>query len=178
MKPIVRSRILATLFTVVLLPLLSAVCRADDLADAKTLFDTFLQYQKTDDPKALDMFMKDCVVKFTVTDGTHEQSQVIPTKDFLQQISDSIAKKEGDKDKYDNITYKQDGALVRMQCTITYAELGGKQAPFGLAFARDTDGKLKIKEFNATIPIPAQAAAPTVSSAPAPVDSGSAAAPK
>jgi hypothetical protein len=164
MKSITRSRIFTTLLAVALLPLLSQFCRADDVADAKTEFATFLQYQKTDDPKILDMFTKDCVVKMTMTDGTREQSQVIPTAAFLQMITDALPKKEGNHDKYENITAKQDGVLVRVQCTLSFTDMNGKQEPFAVAFTRDTDGKLRIKEFSITLPAPSS---PGTTAAPA-----------
>lgn len=164
------ARLLTPLFAVALLPLLSTIARADDVADAKTEFAKFIDLQKSNDLKVLDLFSKTITVKITMTDGKQSQTQVMPTDAFLQQTKDSIAKKEEMKDKYSNITAKQDGDTVLVQCTLTLAELGGKEVPFEAVYIHE-DGKLKVKEFRMTLTVPAQPApdAPPTGAAPAPV---------
>ncbi len=133
------------------------VVRADDIADAKTAFATFLAYQKKDDPRTLGLFTADCPFTVTLTDGKSSRDIVIPAELFRTQLQVTLAKKKGNKDKYEEVKYAAEAGGIRVTATVLSAETS-KRGPFSVLYVRD--GKeLKIKEIKATAYVPEMPAA-------------------
>lgn len=130
-----------------------SIARADDITDAKAAFATMLAYQKTDDARTLDLFTPDCPFTVTLTDGKATRTVVVPPELFRKQLTVSIAKKEGNKDVYENVKYAAEGSGVRVTATVLAADTG-KRGPFSVLYVRD-GGALKIKEIKATAFVPA-----------------------
>jgi len=142
-----KSILAAFLLSLAVVPL-----RADDIADAKAAFKTLQEYEKTDDIRAPGLFATNCVVTVLVTDGTNKRSLVIPDGKFRGMLSNSIARKEGNSDVYEDVKYSQEGSSVRLDCTVLIAD-SSKRAPLSLLYERDSDGELRIKEMRITRPV-------------------------
>ena len=148
-----------------LLVLTFSVVGADDIADAKAAFATFMTYQKKDDPRTLGLFTADCPFTVTLTDGKSSRDIVIPAELFRTQLQVTLAKKKGNKDKYEDVKYAAEGGGVRVTATVLSAETG-KRGPFSVLYVRD--GKaLKIKEIKATAYVPEMPPATPAPAAPA-----------
>jgi len=130
-----------------------SIARADDIADAKAAFATMLEYQKTDDARTLDLFTPDCPFTVTLTDGKASRTVVVPPELFRKQLTVSIAKKEGNKDIYENVNYAPEAGGVRVTATVLAADTG-KRGPFSVLYVRN-NGTLKIKEIKVTAFVPA-----------------------
>ena len=154
MKSISSIRIGITALAATFIILLPMLCRADDVSDVKAEFNKYVEYMAADDPKVLDMFKADCVVRFTYLSGADLQARVVATKDFLQTIKDGIAKKEGGHDDYKHISAKQEGADVRVECTMVSGDGSGTVGPFSAVYTHDADGKWRIKELSIMVPAP------------------------
>lgn len=143
-----------SLLLLTLLFVLAAAARADDLSDVKAAFATLLAYQRTDDPRLLDLFAKECDIATTLTDGINARVTLMDGKTFQQPLRDKIAKKQGNRDAYENVQYVREGAGVRVTATVRYSATG-KRGPFSLLLVREpkTTGVYKIKELTATVPV-------------------------
>ena len=143
------------LFLSALITLFSlSIARADDVADAKAAFATMVEYQKTDDPRSLDLFTRDCAVTFIFTDGTTTRAAALPPEAFRQMLTKALAEKKGNKDVYEDVKYTQEGPAVRVNSTVLYAD-SGKRGPFTLLYVREKSGVLKVKEMKVTVFVPA-----------------------
>lgn len=136
----------------VLLSLAITQSRGDDIPDAKAAFATLQEYQKTDDIRSPDLFATNCTVTLAVTDGTNRRTLVVPDGKFRVMLTNAIARKEGNSDVYEDAIYTQEGSSVRMSCTVLFAD-SGKRGPLTVLYARDSDGKLRIKEMKLTKPV-------------------------
>ena len=122
---------------------------ADDLADAKKAFQTLLEYQKTDDVRSLDLFATNCTARFILTDGNQSVTNALSGEVFRTELSRQIAKKEGNRDQYDNVEYKVTGNSVVVESDVRFA------APVNrghliLEYRRDPEGVLRIVEMQIT----------------------------
>jgi hypothetical protein len=130
---------------------------ADDLADAKVAFTNLVNYQKSDDLRALDLFSKHCLVTFTITDGKSERIAVIPPDVFRVSLTNEIAQKHGNKDEYEDVKFSNDGFTVKVSATIHYAK-SDKREPFFASYGRDVDdGVMRIERIKITLFQPMQA---------------------
>ena len=129
----------------------STLARADDIEDAKVAFATFIEYQKTDDLRALELFTKNCVVTSTHVgaDDATTKSRVLQGDEFRALLAKEIALKRGSKDVYENVKYAQDGSAVRVNATVVINE-SGKRGSISVLYVRE-DGALKIKELKLTV---------------------------
>jgi hypothetical protein len=124
---------------------------ADDLADAKIAFTNLVNYQKTDDIRALDLFAKHCLITYTVNDGKSERIAVVPADAFRDSLTKEIAQKHGNKDAYEDVKFSSDGNKVQVTANIHYAE-SDKRGPFFAVYGRDVgDGIMRIEKFKLTI---------------------------
>ncbi|HSY19888.1 MAG TPA: hypothetical protein VK815_16210 [Candidatus Acidoferrales bacterium] len=124
---------------------------ADDMADAKVAFTNLVTYQKTDDLRALDLFAKHCLITYIINDGKSEKTVVVPADAFREGIKQGIAKKEGNKDEYEDVKFTKDGDKVTVTATVHYAD-SGKRAPFFASYARDDgDGVMRIEKLKITM---------------------------
>jgi hypothetical protein len=133
--------------------LASTAARADDIEDAKVAFATFVEYQKTDDFRALDLFTKNCVVTSTyiATDGTTMKSRSLQGDEFRTMLAKEIALKRGNKDVYESVKYAQDGSAIRVNAAVLFKE-SGRRGSISVLYVRD-EGALKIKELKVTVPM-------------------------
>ena len=140
----------AFVWFLLLFPALSLFA-ADDVSDAKTAFETLVQYQTQDDIRALDLFSQHCLVVYKVIDSKPETNTVtIPTDAFRASQKTEIEKKQGNKDEYRNVKYTSDGFSVTVTASL-YSPDTGKEAPFLAKYGRDSDGKMKIEEIRMTV---------------------------
>jgi hypothetical protein len=124
---------------------------ADDVSDAKTAFETLIQYQKQDDIRALDLFSQHCLVVYKVIDAKPETNTIImPMEAFRASLKTEIDKKQGNKDEYRNIKYTSDGFSVTVTASLYSPDIG-KETPFLAKYGRDSEGKMKIEELRVTV---------------------------
>ena len=140
-----------------LLSVLAAMCvvsvvRADDAADARKAFDLFVQYQKTDDEKMLDLFAPDISVTLTFDTGKETRDMALPADTFRELVQAGIAKKDGSTDTYEDIQCAPAGDTVKLTATLVDGKTG-KRGPFVAVYAKDGSGKLKIKAMKVNIPV-------------------------
>ena len=129
-----------------------SVVRADDTAEAKAAFDTFVLYQRTDDERTPDLFAPDVSVTLILDTGKEARDVVLPPEKFRQMVTQEIAKKQGSKDVYEDVKCVQEGDTVKVTSTILYAG-SGKRGPFLAIYGRDGAGRFKIKAVKVTIPV-------------------------
>jgi hypothetical protein len=125
---------------------------ADDLADAKKAFATFLAYQKSDDPRTMDLYAPDCVITLTKTDGKHSIPIVISGEPWRKVLAAALARKSGNQDTYEDVKFAEIGESVTVTATILYNQ-NGKRGPFFALYARNKEGLFVIKELKATVPV-------------------------
>jgi hypothetical protein len=145
---------LCTLFSLLLAsstPLTTLnVSKGDDIADAKAAFATMEQYQATDDARSPGLFDPNCAFKFTFTDGTNSRRIEVPPKAFFESLTQQLALKQGNPDKYEDVQYIYANGFTAEVCgTILYAA-NGKKEPFKVFYGRDASGVLKIMELDIT----------------------------
>lgn len=139
--------------TAILLFSLSVHLQADDISDAKSTFQTLVEYQKTDDPRSPALFADDCFVKFVHTDGTRTKEKTFNAEQFRDWLGKVLALKQGNTDIYENIEFQQEDQTVKA-AGMVYFTGTGLRGPISLLYARDTTGNLRIKEMITTIPVP------------------------
>jgi hypothetical protein len=129
----------------------STAARADDIGDAKVAFATFVEYQKTDDIRALELFTKNCVVTSTyiATDGTTTKSRSLQGDEFRTILAKEIALKRGNEDVYESVKYTQDGSSVRVNAAVLFKK-SDRRGSISMLYVRD-EGALKIKELRVTV---------------------------
>lgn len=131
----------------------SALSLADDASDATAAFQTFLDYQKTDDSRSPDLFTDDCAVTYIFTDGVRRKEIAFTPEQFRAWLQKALALKHGNNDTYENVKAEQAGADVKVSADILYHETG-LRGPISLVYIKDGTGAFKIKEMKATIPVP------------------------
>lgn len=137
------------------LGLLLALClvcfsaRADDVAEVRKAFESFVQYSKTADARLLDAFSPDLSVTQVIDTGKEKQDTVIPAATFLQIVRESIEMKDGSTDAYSDVKYTQEGDTVKVTCTCTPSD--DKPEPFSLVYQKDAAGRFKIKAMRTTV---------------------------
>jgi hypothetical protein len=121
------------------------VAAADDVTDAKIAFATLQTWQKTDDPRSLDLFATNCTVLITVAGAGQPKTVFVPPAAFRENLTHLIALKQGNHDSYDDVTCSADGFSVKLSATIYHPETG-RHGLFSVVYERDHDGVLKIYE--------------------------------
>ena len=127
----------------------AATAAADDMEDARKAFATLLEYQKTDDERAPDLYAKDCLIVMTVTAGEKEQSITIPTKDFIDGMKREIAKKKGSRETYDEIRYTKQTTGVKVTANVHNPDQA-RPLIFTGVYRRGEDGILRLHEYRLT----------------------------
>ena len=141
-----------------LLSILAMVCcavsplQADDVADARKAFDFFVQYQKTDDEKMLDLFAPDISVTLTFDTGKETRDMVLPADTFREIVKGGLARKNGTKDAYEDVKCTQEGDTVKLTATLVDGKTG-KKGPFVAVYAKDGSGNLTIKAMKVTLAV-------------------------
>ena len=141
------------MLVVAVLCLAGSLVRADDAADVRKAFDTFVQYTKTDDERTLDLFTPDIAVTFYYDAGRGIHEMTLPTDKFREMVTQSLAKKEGNSDQYENIECNPDGDTVKLTCTLIAGKTG-EHAPLNLVYVKDGSGAFKIKAMRLKVPPP------------------------
>jgi hypothetical protein len=135
-----------------LLVLLSlSAARGDDIADAIKAFASFVEYQKTDDIRALDLFSPSGTVVFRFTDGSATRTQALKGKQIQEWLRKKIAMKGGSKDVYEDVKFTQRGKYVWVTGNIRY-EQSSKRGPFTMSYTR-LWGDLKINHMQVVVPV-------------------------
>ena len=126
-----------------------SVNAADDMADAKAAFETLQAYQKTDDIRALDLFATNCIIRLKTINDLEEKTMFIEPAAFREILKDSIAKKEGNLDKYEDVEFSADGFSVKVTAAVIHVGTV-KPGSFIASYERDGKGVLKIQELKIT----------------------------
>ena len=126
-----------------------SVNAADDMADAKMAFETLQAYQKTDDIRALDLFATNCIIRLKTINDQEEKTMFIEPAAFREILKDSIAKKEGNLDKYEDVKFSADGFSVKVTAAVIHVG-AVKPGSFIASYERDGNGVLKIQELKIT----------------------------
>ena len=126
-----------------------SVNAADDMADAKLAFETLQAYQKTDDIRALDLFATNCIIRLKTINDLEEKTMFIEPAAFREILKDSIAKKEGNLDKYEDVKFSADGFSVKVTAAVIHVG-AVKPGSFIASYERDGNGVLKIQELKIT----------------------------
>lgn len=126
-----------------------SVRAADDMADAKAAFETLQTYQKADDIRALDLFATNCIIRLKTINDLEEKTMFIEAAAFREILKDSITKKEGNLDKYENVKFSADEFSVKVTAAVIHV---GSVKPGSLiaSYERDGNGVLKIQELKVT----------------------------
>ena len=126
-----------------------SVRAADDMADAKAAFETLQAYQKADDIRALDLFATNCIIRLKTINDLEEKTMFIEVAAFREILKDSITKKEGKLDQYEDVKYLADGFSVKVTATVIHVG-SVKPGSFIASYERDGNGVLKIQELKVT----------------------------
>jgi len=143
------------LLPIIAIVAISSFSFADDLSEVKAAFETFHEFQKTDDSRSPDLFTDDCSVRSIYTNGVQTKEVAFTPVQFKEWLKKGLALKQGNTDSYENVQYVQSGPNVNVNCTVLYSETG-LRGPLHLTYSKDSTGTFKIKEMAATIPIPAK----------------------
>ena len=139
-----------TLVTLLAIALLSSIAVADDVADTKKAFAILVEYEKTDNERAPELFAKDCAVTFIFSDGTNEKVIAVPTEVFIDAMKKEIAKKKGSTVAYEEVKYSQEASGIRVTANVHYLK-SGRKGPLSVLYRRDDDGILRIHDYKVTV---------------------------
>ncbi len=142
----------AILFALVALCGVLSSVRADDEADARKAFDTFVLYAKTHDKRLIDLFAPDVSASLTLDTGKEKMDQVMSADEFREFVKQGVNEKEDGKDTYENVKCEQDGNLVKLTCTCLDAE-SGRRVPLVLIYKKDDSAHLQISVIKITAPV-------------------------
>jgi len=123
---------------------------AADIAKVRAAFATLQEYQRTDDLRALDLFMRNGSVTITAIGGTSNKTAVMPVEKFRQVLGQQIAQKQGSNCAYEDVRYVNEGPDVRVTGTIRYTD-SDRRAPFSALYRCYGDGVFKIYDLKVTI---------------------------
>lgn len=129
-----------------------SVARADDVAEVRRAFDLFVQYQKTDDARILDLFVQDVSVTLTLDTGKETRDMSLPADTFRELVTQDIAKKRGNQDTFEEVKYTEEGDTVKVTSTLLHSG-SGKRGPFLAIYGKDASGHFKIKALKVTVPV-------------------------
>lgn len=133
--------------------LLAGRVSADDLALAKEAFGKFAEYQKTNDPRIVDLVAADCSGRVVQSDGTLEVVTLLPAGRFRALIETKVKKKEaGNEDTHEEVEYKDFKDSIAVSGVIHSAKSDFK-APFQMTLKKDAGGAMKISYVSLTFPL-------------------------
>ena len=116
--------------------------------NAKKLFEKYVDSETAFDPAVADLFADEALIQST---RHYPEGNVRIAKFTAQQyrallkISLPLAKSNGDKNTYSQITYTPDGNRVRIKC-IRFSELNNNSSNLELLVGPDSKGQWKIFE--------------------------------
>jgi TonB family protein len=125
----------------------------NDIESARAAFATLIQFQKTDDIRALDLFSRNCSITFTIIEGKTRRSEIIPADVFRRLIRKAIALKRGSKTIYEDVKFSKEGARVRVTASFR-PEDSSDRGRFFAVYGRDDKAILKIQELKLTMSAP------------------------
>lgn len=130
---------------------LTARVLADDVALAKEAFGKYVEYEKTNDPRILDLLTPDCGGEIKFTDGKFSFTAPVPKGELKKGYQAQIEKKEPFTGSYEDAVYTPLPAGVRVTGVIHF-EKAGIRGPFAFGYIKDESGAMKIKF--AQLPVP------------------------
>jgi len=140
------KRVVSTMFCVMLLWAASSSAAALD--DAKAFFDHFVQLEHAFDPAAADLYADDAVIKNKRTYPTGQVRELtMPASKYKTLIRQTmpLAKLRGDTNSYSDISYANEGAMVRIRAT-RFSNLKHYATPISLLVSPDDKGRWLIRE--------------------------------
>lgn len=140
------KRLVSTMFCVVLLWAGSSSAAALD--DAKALFEQYVQLEHAFDPAAADLYADDAVIKNKRTYPTGQVRELsMPASKYKMLIRQAmpLAKLRGDTNSYSDISYANEGAMVRIRAT-RFSNLKNYASPLSLLVSPDDKGRWLIRE--------------------------------
>lgn len=123
---------------------------AADIAQVRAAFATLQEYQRTDDLRTLDLFMRNGSVTVTAISTESQKTRVMPVEKFRQLLAQELAEKRGSNCAYEDVRYANEGADVRVTGIIRYTD-SDKRAPFSALYRCYGDGVFKIYDLKVTI---------------------------
>ena len=140
------KRLVSTMCCVVLLWAASSSAAALD--DAKVLFEQYVQLEHAFDPAAADLYANDAVIKNKRTYPTGQVRELtMPATSYKTLIRQAmpLAKLRGDTNSYSDISYANEGAMVRIRAT-RFSNLKHYTSPLSLLVSPDEKGRWLIRE--------------------------------
>lgn len=140
------KRLVSTMFCIVLL--WAASSAAAPLDDAKALFEQYVQLEHAFDPAAADLYADDALIKNKRTYPTGQVRELtMPASTYKTLIRQAmpLAKLRGDTNTYSDISYAQEGAMVRIRAT-RFSNLKNYASPISLLVSPGDNGRWLIRE--------------------------------
>lgn len=140
------KRVVSTMFCVMLL--WAASSSAASIDDAKALFEQYVQLEHAFDPAAADLYADDAVIKNKRTYPTGQVRELtMPASKYKTLIRQAmpLAKLRGDTNSYSDISYANEGAMVRIRAT-RFSNLKHYASPISLLVSPDEKGRWLIRE--------------------------------
>ena len=116
--------------------------------DARALFERYKHLEQSFDPAAADLYADDAVIKNKRTYPTGQVREIaIPAPQYKVLIRQSmpLAKDRGDTSSYSEVTFKVEGAGVRIRAT-RFSNLKKYSSPLSLLVAPNGNGQWLIRE--------------------------------
>lgn len=118
--------------------------------EATALFERYVALGAKFDPALADLYADDAVIKNTrhLADGT-KREMALPAPAFKDLVRKAmpIAKQRGDTNKFSDVTFKAEGAAVRVTAT-RYSELKKYSSPLSLLVGKRDERWLIIEEIS------------------------------
>jgi len=140
------KRVVGIIFCVVLV--WTASSSAASIDDAKAFFDQYVQLEHAFDPAAADLYADDAVIKNKRTYPTGQVRELtMPATSYKTLIRQAmpLAKLRGDTNSYSDISYANEGAMVRIRAT-RFSNLKNYASPLSLLVSPDDKGRWLIRE--------------------------------
>jgi len=140
------KRLVSTMFCVLLV--WAASSSAAPLDDAKALFEQFVQLEHAFDPAAADLYADDALIKNKRTYPTGQVRELtMPASKYKTLIRQAmpLAKLRGDTNSYSEISYANEGSMVRIRAT-RFSNLKNYASPISLLVSPDDNGRWLIRE--------------------------------
>jgi hypothetical protein len=148
-RNVVRQLFMKAIHIALILLTFTLIARADNISDVQKAFDTFVKYQKTDDPRGVDLFAKDVSVTFTFTDGQQQNTKTLPSDAFFENLKSEIAKKKGNNDTYKDIKITEKDGIISVDCSLVDGATK-KSTPYHQEYVKTPEG-LKISKIVLTV---------------------------
>jgi len=126
----------------------AASSSAAPLDDAKALFEQFVQLEHAFDPAAADLYADDALIKNKRTYPTGQVRELtMPASKYKTLIRQAmpLAKLRGDTNSYSEISYANEGSMVRIRAT-RFSNLKNYASPISLLVSPDDNGRWLIRE--------------------------------